>query len=228
MNLFFNRKNLISYTVDTAFDNNLSISVQNGEVVVSAPWYLSNKQIQTVVSEKTNWILGKLKEYEERKNLGYENIILFGKTYLTKINFKHIKTPEVTLNTNSIDIILPISYKEKNISSVIDFICNKLYTEIANQELEAILEKIRLSLKLDPENIEIKYMKNVLASCEEGETIIVNPELFKYKKEIIEYVIIHEFCHLKYKTHTKSFYSMIKKYVPNYETLANDIHGMQY
>ncbi len=228
MNLFFNRKNLISYTVDTAFDNNLSISVQNGEVVVSAPWYLSNKQIQTVVSEKTNWILGKLKEYEERKNLGYENIILFGKTYLTKINFKHIKTPEVTLNTNSIDIILPISYKEKNISSVIDFICNKLYTEIANQELEAILEKIRLSLKLAPENIEIKYMKNVLASCEEGETIIVNPELFKYKKEIIEYVIIHEFCHLKYKTHTKSFYSMIKKYVPNYETLANDIHGMQY
>ncbi|MCX4303708.1 MAG: DUF45 domain-containing protein [Clostridia bacterium] len=228
MNLFFNRKNLISYTVDTAFDNNLSISVQNGEVVVSAPWYLSNKQIQTVVSEKTNWILGKLKEYEERKNLGYENIILFGKTYLTKINFKHIKTPEVTLNTNSIDIILPISYKEKNISSVIDFICNKLYTEIANQELEAILEKIRLTLKLAPENIEIKYMKNVLASCEEGETIIVNPELFKYKKEIIEYVIIHEFCHLKYKTHTKSFYSMIKKYVPNYETLANDIHGMQY
>ena len=133
MNLFFNRKNLISYTVDTAFDNNLSISVQNGEVVVSAPWYLSNKQIQTVVSEKTNWILGKLKEYEERKNLGYENIILFGKTYLTKINFKHIKTPEVTLNTNSIDIILPISYKEKNISSVIDFICNKLYTEISHQ-----------------------------------------------------------------------------------------------
>ena len=71
MNLFFNRKNLISYTVDTAFDNNLSISVQNGEVVVSAPWYLSKKQIQTVVSEKTNWILEKLKEYDERKKLGY-------------------------------------------------------------------------------------------------------------------------------------------------------------
>lgn len=228
MNLFFNRKNLISYTVDTAFDNNLSISVQNGEVVVSAPWYLSNKQIQTVVSEKTNWILGKLKEYEERKNLGYENIILFGKIYSTKITFKHIKTPEVTLNTNSIDIILPTSYKEKNISSVMDFICNKLYTEIANQELEAILEKIRLSLKLAPENIEIKYMKNILASCEGGQTIIINPELFKYKREIIEYVIIHEFCHLKYKTHTKGFYSMIKKYVPNYEILANDLHGMQY
>lgn len=228
MNLFFNRKNLISYTVDTAFDNNLSISVQNGEVVVSAPWYLSKKQIQTVVSEKTNWILEKLKEYDERTKLGYENIILFGKSYITKITFKHIKTPEVTLNSNSIDILLPTSYKEKNISSVMEFICNKLYIEVANQELEAILEKARLTLKLAPENIEIKYMKNILATCENGQNITINPELFKYKREIIEYVVIHEFCHLKYKTHSKSFYTMLKKYVPNYETLSNEIHGAQY
>lgn len=227
MNLFFNRKNSISYTVDTAFDNNLRISVQNGEVVVCAPWYLSNKQIQTVVSEKTNWILEKLKEYEERKNLGYENIILFGKTYSTKVTFKHIKTPEVTLNQNSIDVILPTSYKEKNISSVMEFICNKLYIEVANEELEAILEKTRLTLKLAPEDINVKYMKNILASTD-GKTITINPELFKYKREIIEYVIIHEFCHLKYKTHTKAFYSMIKRYVPNYEIFATELRGAQY
>ena len=228
MNLFFNRKNLISYTVDTAFDNNLSISVQNGEVVVSAPWYLSNKQIQTVVSEKTNWIAEKLKEYEQRKNLGYENIILFGKTYSTKVTFKFVKIPEVTLNENSIDVILPNSYKEKNISSVMDFICNKLYTEIANQELEAILEKVRLNLRLAPENIEIRYMKNVLATCDNNQNITINPELFKYTKEVIEYVIAHEFCHLKYKNHSKSFYKMLQKYVPNYEDLSYSLRNVQY
>ena len=74
----------------------------------------TKKQIQNVVSEKTNWILSKLKEYEERKKLGYENITLFGKSYTTKIFFKSVISPEVTLNKNSIDIILPISYKEKN------------------------------------------------------------------------------------------------------------------
>ena len=228
MNLFFNRTNLISYTVDTGFDNNFSISVQNGEVVVCAPWYLTKKQIQNVVSEKTNWILEKLKEYEERKKLGYENIILFGKSYTTKITFKPISLPEVTLNTNSIDVILPISYKNKNISSVIEFISNKLYMEVANQELESILEKARLTLKIAPENVELKTMKNVLASCVDNQSIIINPELFKYRREIIEYIVIHEFCHLKYKTHSKSFYSMLKNYVPNYEILANEIHGAQY
>ena len=228
MNLFFNRKNSISYTVDTAFDNNFRISVQNGEVVVCAPWYLSNKQIQTVVSEKTNWILEKLKEYEQRKTLGYENIVLFGKTYTTKVSFKFVKVPEVTLNENSIDVILPNYYKEKNMSSVMEFICNKLYMEIANQELESLLEKTRLNLKLAQENVELKYMKNVLASCDNKQNITINPELFKYKKEVIEYVIVHEFCHLKYKTHTKAFYSMIKKYIPNYENLTADLNGTQY
>lgn len=228
MNLFFNRTNLISYTVDTGFDNNFSISVQNGEVVVCAPWYLTKKQIQNVVSEKTNWILEKLKEYEERKKLGYENIILFGKSYTTKITFKTISSPEVTLNTNSINVILPISYKTKDIASVLKFISNKLYIEVANQELEAILEKVRLTLKLAPENIELKTMKNILATCDNNKTIIINPELFKYRKEIIEYIVIHEFCHLKYKTHSKSFYTLLKQYVPNYELLSNELYKEQY
>lgn len=227
MNLFFNRKNLISYTVDTAFDNNLSIYVQNGEVVVSAPWYLSKKQIQEAVSEKTNWILNKLNEYEKRKNIGYENITLLGKKYSTKINFKCIKSPEVNLNELSIEIILPIQYKNTDFSKIINLIINKLYLTIAEQEIDHIMEKARIMLNLAPENFELKILKNTLGTCIDN-TIIINPELFKYKKEIIEYIIIHEFCHLKYKTHSKNFYKMIKEYVPNYEKLSSELHNLQY
>ena len=71
-------------------------------------------------------------------------------------------------------------------------------------------------------------MKNVLATCDNNQNITINPELFKYKKEVIEYVIVHEFCHLKYKTHSKAFYNMIKNYIPNYETLTADLNGTQY
>lgn len=226
MNLFFNRKNLISYTVDTAFDNNLSIYVQNGEVVVSAPWYLSKKQIQEAVAEKTNWILSKLNEYEERKNLAYE-IVLLGKKYRTTINFKHIKSPEVNLNELSIEIILPVQYKNTDITNIMGLIINKLYLSVANKEIDNMVEKVRLMLDIAPENFEIKNMKNTLGSCING-NIIISPELFKYDREIVEYVIIHEFCHLKYKNHTKSFYNLLKKYVPNYEVLSASLNRVQY
>lgn len=227
MNLFFNRKNLISYTVDTAFDNNLSIYVQNGEVVVSAPWYLSKKQIQEAVAEKTNWILNKLSEYEQRKKLGYENILLLGKKYSTTVNFKNVKLPQVNLNELSIEIILPMQYKNTDISKIMKLITNKIYLSFAEQEIDNIMEKTRIMLNLAPENFELKTLKNSLGTCIDN-TIIINPELFKYKKEIIEYIVIHEFCHLKYKTHSKNFYKMIKQYVPNYEKISSELHNLQY
>ena len=49
-----------------------------------------------------------------------------------------------------------------------------------------------------------------------------------YSKDIIEYIIFHEFCHLKYKTHSKKFYDMLKKYKPNYENIARQIPNLKY
>lgn len=227
MNKLFNRKNFISYTVDTAFTNTLSISVQNGEVVVSAPWYLSNKQIQNAVSEKTAWITSKLNEYEKRKNIDYKNITLLGKNYITRVYFKHIKTPEVNLNENSIEILLPNEYKNKDLFPIMQSITNKIYSCIGEKEIDSILEKTRLMLGIAPDNFEIKNLKNCLGTVEEN-NIYISPELFKYNREVVEYIIAHEFCHLKYKNHSKSFYSMLSKYVPNYETLSKELHSIQY
>ena len=66
-----------------------------------------------------------------------------------------------------------------------------------------------------PEDYIIKRLKeNKMAECLSQEGIIViNPDIVKYSKETIEYIIIHEFCHLKYKTHSKKFYELEKKYI---------------
>ena len=47
-----NRSNTIIYSVNKAMNSNLYISVQNGEVVVQAPWYLSRAKIQEAIEEK--------------------------------------------------------------------------------------------------------------------------------------------------------------------------------
>lgn len=67
MGFLRNRSGVITYTIDKNIKNNLYISVQNGEVVVSAPWYFSRNQIQEIVDEKKRWILKKIKEHEEKK-----------------------------------------------------------------------------------------------------------------------------------------------------------------
>ena len=53
-----------------------------------------------------------------------------------------------------------------------------------------------------------------------------NPQ--KVTKAVIEYVVAHEFCHLKYKTHGKRFYEIIEKYIPNYKKYEREIQEYQY
>ena len=52
-------ENIIKYTVNKNFSDDLYLSVQNGEVVIKAPWYYTNNQIQNIIKEKRNWIINK-------------------------------------------------------------------------------------------------------------------------------------------------------------------------
>ena len=65
MNLFKNKSNVITYTVNKREYSNLYISVQNGEVIINAPWNMASSQIQEIVEEKKQWILNKINEYEQ-------------------------------------------------------------------------------------------------------------------------------------------------------------------
>ena len=69
------------------------------------------------------------------------------------------------------------------------------------------------------EDYEIKKLKNKLGKCE-NQKITIHPEIVKYSRETIEYVVLHQYCHLKYKNHCKSFYELIAKYQPDYEEFS--------
>ena len=61
MSIFGKRDNVIAYTVNKAVNNDMYITVQNGEVVVNAPWYFTSNKIQEIIREKKSWILSWLK-----------------------------------------------------------------------------------------------------------------------------------------------------------------------
>lgn len=214
-------KNIITYTVNKNLNNDLYISVQNGEVVVRAPWYYTQNQIQNKIEEKRNWILNKLKEYEANKEKEYirnEIVKLFGEDCKVIINYKNLKKPTLTVEGKNIKISLPNKYKKLNRDEILVKLIEKLYDVVANQELELIMEKIRKMLGFAPEDYIIKRIDGKIANClTEEKIIMINPDIVKYDKETIEYILIHEFCHLKYKTHSKKFEEIIKNNVINQE-----------
>ena len=216
MSIFGRKENVITYTVNKAVNRNMYITVQNGEVVVNAPWYFTSNKIQQIVQEKKNWILSKMQEYEENLS-NIQSVKIFGKNYDVQVEYKNIKAPELNLRENyKIEIILPAKYKKVGNEQILKMSIEKMYEQIANTEIEDIMEKTRKMLGIAPEDYEIRKMEKTLGKCEDGK-ITIAPELMQYKREIIEYVVAHEFCHLKYKSHCKSFIKMLEKYEPNYK-----------
>ena len=67
MSIFGRRDNVITYTVNKAINTNMYITVQNGEVVVNAPWYFTSNKIQQMVQEKKNWILSKIQKHKNAR-----------------------------------------------------------------------------------------------------------------------------------------------------------------
>ena len=227
MSIFGRKENVITYTVNKAVNRNMYITVQNGEVVVNAPWYFTSNKIQQIVQEKKNWILSKMQEYEENLS-NIQSVKIFGKNYDVQVEYKNIKAPELNLRENyKIEIILPAKYKKVGNEQILKMSIEKMYEQIANTEIEDIMEKTRKMLGIAPEDYEIRKMEKKLGKCEDGK-ITIAPELMQYKREVIEYVVTHEFCHLKYKTHGKRFYQIIEKYIPEYKKYEREIQGFEY
>lgn len=221
------KNEIITYSVNKTKENNLYISVQNGEVTVRAPWYASQSKIQEAVANKREWILKKLNEFSKKENeLSLKPIQIFGKIYALKISYKNIDVIECNIEKNILKVNLPKKYKSMNSETITNILIDKLYMKIAEKELDNLMEKARVKTGLAPEDYKLKEMQNCLAKITEDKKMYINPRIVRYSKDVIEYIIFHEFCHLKYKNHTKSFYNMLEKYIPNYKNL--EVSGIKY
>ena len=143
---------------------------------------------------------------------------IFGESYRVEIVYKKITNPELNLYGRTITVDLPIKYKKNGNVEIIKLALEKMYDEIARIEIDNIMEETRVKLNgLAPENYEIKRIPNKLAKTDKNKTIIINPEVVKYNKQVLRYVVLYEFCHLKYRTNSKKFWEMLERYMPSYE-----------
>jgi len=68
-----------------------------------------------------------------------------------------------------------------------------------------------------PEKKVLKNLKNRWGSVTKIDTINLNKNLIKASEDIIDYIIIHELCHLKIQGHSHNFWSFLKQFVPDYQ-----------
>ncbi len=147
-------------------------------------------------------------------------------TYLTvsvlgnslKLNIKYTNNSLVELNKKEteIDLFLPKIYKNIENIDVINMAIQKLYNTIAETEIEYAMEVARHILKFAPEDYSIKRLNNEFYKCLKTK-IIINPDIVRFNREIINTTIIQAFCKIKCKPNSIAYKELLNNAMNEYE-----------
>lgn len=169
------------------------------------------------------------------KNLKYE--IKYNNEIIPyKLIRKKIKNLYIYIKNGSVIVKAPTRLKDKYINEFLEKKSKWIYEkvkqnqeepkeEIISQEefkkLEIIvqnnIQKYSKLLKQAPNKVRIKNIKYAWGSCSSNRNITINMKLAKKEEKVIEYVVLHEMCHLKHMNHSKEFWDLVETYMPKYK-----------
>ena len=134
-----------------------------------------------------------------------------GRQYLLKVEIDTIES--VKLKGKFIEVKTTDKFNAKQL--VTDW-----YLHQAGAKLKVIAQELIANFKkykVEPTSIILREMPTRWGSCTAKGKIILNPELIKAPKGCIEYVIIHELCHLIHHDHTQKFIDLQTTEMPDWE-----------
>lgn len=152
----------------------------SGRVVVSAPYFMPERLIESFIAEKTEWILDTLNHFES-----------LPKPILpkqTKADYKRLKPMALALAQERIAMF------------------NEVY-------------------KFNFNRISIKNQKTCWGSCSRKGNLNFNYKIALLPPHLADYVIVHELCHLGELNHSKRFWELVEKTVPEYRRLKRELRG---
>ncbi len=187
-------------------------------VLVKSPPDVSMDKLKEKVRKKAPWIIKQQSYFLSfhpktpvRKYVSGETQLYLGRQYRLKI-ISGIED-NVRLSGKFIEV-------NTNDKSKVKELVNNWYLKLArinfHKIAEPVIEKFK-KYKVEPEKIVLRNMPTRWGSCTPKGKIILNPELIKAPKACIEYVIVHELCHLIHRDHTQKFLDLQTKVMPDWE-----------
>lgn len=222
-----------------AFRRRLTIQLKPARpITVLAGKLTSEKVIRDFLLQKQNWIekcLEKFKQLEQkmpsRRLAAGNEVLLLGEALRIK--------PVITLNKkhffakvqNELHLHVPRDQWSAN-AMLEDFsnlhpLLRLFYKREAVKHLSARVQFLSAQTGLRPSSVRFREQTSRWGSCSSKAAINLNWRLIVYRPEIIDYVILHELCHIQHMNHSRQFWSLVEKHQPDYKSLVRELKEKQ-
>jgi hypothetical protein len=216
----------INYSINRTERNTVGIVVEpDGKVIVKAPFNLNEEKIKETVFKKRKWIEEKIKLVQDikkpipqkRELVSGEKIQLKNRLYRIKIQPSPSKRSKIFFYFKTLYIYIYEKLSTQKKEQEITRLLINWYRDRAKSIISQRLEKYTKYLDKKPQDISIRNIKLRWGSCTKEGILIFNWRIVMAPISAIDYVIVHELCHLKEPSHSNNFWNDVESLFPNYK-----------
>lgn len=205
----------------------VSLSFGTDGVQVVAPIAMIERDIITLVEKRQQWIFNRLERYRKRlmqipakrEFVNGEMLLFMGVNYPLNVqehkgSYTNIKLTDgqilVTINED-----IPIEKRREEIRRKLEQWYIKKAKQLITERLELFSDKIGVKIN----TVRFKNQKTRWGSCSQKGNLNFNWKLVMAPMVIIDYVIVHELCHIKQMNHSPKFWLLVGTQVSDYQKM---------
>lgn len=227
-----------SYKVIKSKRKTIAIQIYpDGRLLVRAPVRTRKADIQAVLEKKGDWIRKHMEAVEKagpiavKKRESYEDgsILLFrGREYRLTVllnreetNLYNKRKDKPVIWTEGQHLFVKMGCDAKPDSDVIENSVLSWYKTCARERIMDRLEFFNSFIREDYGQVRIKEVKSRWGSCSSKRNLNFNWRLIKAPDVVLDYVVLHELCHLKEMNHSRQFWNHVEEVMPKYRECRN-------
>ncbi|MEA3306205.1 MAG: SprT family zinc-dependent metalloprotease [Elusimicrobiota bacterium] len=209
---------------------------RDSRVQVRAPRFTAIHYIENFIKERIDWIIKKQNRFEKLDNLHPvkefktgEIFPLFDQDLQLHIKGRKQKKALCVLDGSALNLFIndniDLKFKAEASRAIRGFYSG----EIKNKAME-IINKYSKVLDVNVVNLSIGDQKSIWGSCSRKGKIRLNWRLAMMPFDVMEYIVIHELCHLKVHGHGRKFWEVVENILPDYKKRLKWLrqHGISF
>ena len=196
-----------------------SIRLLGDLVKVSVPITLSDSRIRNLVTKRTPWIKNKLREQSDRpitppkEYVSGETVTYLGKNYRLKVLIGD--QPSMKLRGGYVEAT--VTKADRDPKNSIRSLLKEWYKSHAENRLGEKTKRFAKIIGVKPSSVTVKDYKSRWGACSISGDISFNWRIILAPHSIIDYVVIHELCHMLEHNHSSKYWKHVERYVPNWK-----------
>ena len=200
------------------------------KVQVATPLEIERTQLIAAVKKRSRWIYQQLQVFQKQNEFIVPRQYVSGESHYYLGKQYQLKVIESTDQPQGVKLLrgkLQVALKQKNTHKVQDLL-NAWYRvrakEVFSNRIEAVLSQALWVTEMP--KLKLLNMKTQWGNCSPSGNLTLNPYLVKAPTRCIDYVILHELCHLVEHNHSKRFYELMTQAMPDWQDRKDYLDGM--